>query len=133
MAVPLQIAYRGVDQSDALDALIADEAGKLERYFDRILGCRVLVEHAHARQREGAPFQARITINLPGEDVFINQGPDVHDSVAADDDTPARVQKRTNVDAAFKDPAVAIRQAFKKARRQLQDRIRLKREPSFRY
>lgn len=116
MAVPLQISYRDVSQSDALDALITAEADKLERYFGSILGCRVLVEHAHEHQRSGAPFQARITVNLPGEDVFVNGPADVDG-----------VLKR------FKDPALAIRDAFKRARRQLQDRIRVKREPSFRY
>lgn len=33
MAVPLQVSYRDITQSDALDQLIADEAAKLERYF----------------------------------------------------------------------------------------------------
>lgn len=116
MAVPLQISYHGLEQSDALDALVTDEAAKLERYFERILGCRVRIEHSHEHQRSGAPFQARITLNLPGEDVFINQEHDVDDVLKP-----------------FKDPALAVRHAFKKARRQLQDRIRVKREPSFRY
>lgn len=133
MAVPLQISYRDVSQSDALDTLVANEAAKLERYFGRILGCRVLIEHAHEHQRSGAPFQVRITLNIPGEDVFINQEPDIHDSVGADDEARSRVQKRASVDAAYKDPALAVRSAFRKARRQLQDRIRLKREASFRY
>ncbi len=116
MAIPLQISYRDVQQSDALDALIADEAEKLERYFGNILGCKVLVEHAHEHQRSGAPFQARVTLSLPGEDVFVNPPADVDDVLKP-----------------FKDPALAVRHAFKKARRQMQDRIRLKREPSFRY
>lgn len=114
MAVALQISYRGVDQSDALDALVADEALKLERYFGRILACRVLIEREH--RRSAAPFFARLTLNLPGEDVFINHAGDVDDALAA-----------------FKDPVVAIRQAFKRARRQLQDRVRLRGEPQFRY
>lgn len=135
MAVTPQISYRDVQQSDALDGLIRDEAAKLERYFSRILSCRVLIEHMHRRHRSGAPFQARIVLSLPGEDIFINQEPDVHSSVAAEDENenPQRVQKWTNVDAAFKDPALAIRSAFKKARRRLQDYVRLKAEPSFRY
>ncbi|HET9096942.1 MAG TPA: HPF/RaiA family ribosome-associated protein [Candidatus Baltobacteraceae bacterium] len=116
MAVPLQISYRDVTQSDALDQLIAAEAAKLERYFGRVLGCRVLVEHAHEHQRSGAPFQARITVNLPGEDVFVNGSADVDDVLAR-----------------FKDPALAVRDAFKKARRQMQDRIRVKREPASRW
>lgn len=114
MTFPLQISYRDVEQSDAIDRLVTTEAEKLERYFTGITGCRVLIEHEH--QRSGAPFQARITLNLPGEDVYVNPAADV-DGV---------LEK-------FKDPALAVRHAFKRARRQLQDRIRVKREAQFHY
>lgn len=133
MPVPLQVTYRDVDQSEALDALVSTEAEKLERYFGGILSCRVVIEHSHERRHRGSPFQARITLSLPGNDVVVNQGPDVHDSIASGDDETARVQKRTNVDAAFKDPALAVRDAFKRARRRLQDHVRLQGEPQFRY
>jgi ribosome-associated translation inhibitor RaiA len=132
MAVPLQISYREIDRSEGLDRLVAHEAAKLEGYFEGILSCRVVIEHDHHRQRSGAPYQARVTLSLPGEDVFINQTVDVHERPPADDESDVHqtVQKRANVDAAFKDPVLAIRSAFKKARRVLEDRARRMREAS---
>lgn len=132
MALVPQISYRDAQQSDALDELVTDETAKLERFFPRIVSCRVLIERR--RHRTGAPFQARITLSVPGEDIYINQAPDVHSSLLGDDksDKPARIQKSTaNVDAELKDPALAVRSAFKKARRRLQDYVRA-REPASR-
>lgn len=118
--IPLQISYRDVSQSDALDELISRETVKLERHFPRIMSCRVLIEHS--RHRSGAPFNARIVLNVPGHEIVINQAGDVHERAqTGDDESPARVQKHTEVDAAYKDPVLAIRSAFKKAKRQLQD------------
>lgn len=131
MAVP-QIAYRDVQQSDALDRLVLEEAEKLGKFFPRIVSCRVVIERR--RHRTGSPFQARIVLSVPGEDIFINQAPDVHESLlgADESDAPARVQKSTaNVDAALKDPVLAVRSAFKKARRRLQEYAR-KMEPASR-
>ena len=124
MAIPLQISYRDVRQSGALDELITHEAEKLERFFPRIISCRVLIEHR--RHRSGAPFNARIVLNVPGQEIVINQAGDVHEMLQGDDETAARVQKRADIDAAYKDPVLAVRSAFKKAKRQLQDYVRLK-------
>lgn len=133
MAVPLQIAYRDVDRSDALDALVENEAAKLERYFGHILHCRVTIEHMHRRHHTGAPFLARVDLSVPGQDIHINQAGDVHDSVPADDETPTRVHKHQETGAQFKDPVLAVRSAFRRARRKLQDYVRLLGEPVSRY
>ncbi len=106
--IPLQISYRDVTPSDALDQLITQEVSKLERYFSRIVNCRVLIEHRVHRM--GAPFHARIDLSLPGHDIFINQAG----------------TERSDVDSAYRDPVLAVRSAFKKAKRQLQDYARLK-------
>lgn len=106
--IPLQISYRDVPQSDALDKLIAHEAAKLERYFARIVNCRVLIERRV--HRTGAPFHARIDLSLPRHEIFINQAGN----------------ERADVDPSYRDPVLAVRSAFKKAKRQLQDYARLK-------
>ena len=105
MAIPAQISYRDMQHSEVLDQLITRELGKLERYYDRVSGARVVVEHAH--RRAGAPFHARIVLNVPGEDIYIN-----HEDAQSD--------------AVFKDPVAAIRSAFRKAKRQLQEYVRVR-------
>lgn len=105
MAIPVQISYRDMQHSETLDRLISQETEKLERYYQRITGARVVVEHAY--RRAGSPFHARIVLNVPGEDIFINR-------------------EETESDAAFKDPVTAIRSAFKKAKRQLLEYVRVR-------
>jgi ribosome-associated translation inhibitor RaiA len=109
VAIPLQISYRDAPQSDALDRLVAHELAKLERYFPRIVNCRVLIEHSYGRNRAGAPYHLRIELNVPGHEIVINHAVSAHEPL----------------DASDKDPAVAVRTAFKKAKRQLQDYARL--------
>lgn len=133
MAHPLKLTYHGVTPSDALDALVARESEKLSRYFDGIISCRVTIEHAHRHQRLGIPFQVRIVLEVPGQEICVNQAGDVHDSIETDDEKPARVRKRVQVDSAFKDPVLAVRAAFRRARRKLQDYVRLLGEPASRY
>lgn len=105
MPSSLQISYRDVQHSEALDQLIAREAARLDKYYHRIVTCRVVLEHAH--KRAGAPFHARIVLSVPGEDILINR-------------------EEAELEAAFKDPALAVRSAFKKAKRQLQDYVRIR-------
>lgn len=133
MPVPFKVTYRDVQPSSALDALVAKEAEKLSRFFNGILLCRVTIEHAHRKHRIGAPYQANVIIEVPGHDICVNQLGDIHDSIPNDDDTAARVQKGAEVDSAFKDPAFAVRTAFKRARRKLQDYARIMAEPASRY
>jgi ribosome-associated translation inhibitor RaiA len=97
VAIPLQISYRDVAQSDVLEAIIAQETAKLERYFPRVVHCRVLIEHTRGRRPIGAPYRVRIVLTVPGHEFVINQ--------SADD--------------------VAVRTAFRKAKRQLQEHARL--------
>jgi ribosome-associated translation inhibitor RaiA len=106
MAVPVQVAYRDLEPSDALNALVQSEASKLERYFDGIISCRVVIEQAHRRHHSVAPFYARIVLSVPGEEIYVNQSAE---SSAPNDES--------------RDPASAVRSAFRKARRSMQDYV----------
>ncbi len=105
MAIPVQISYRDVRHSEALDQLITREAERLDKYYHHIIACRVVVEHAH--KRAGAPFHARIVVSVPGEDIFINR-------------------EDGELEPAFRDPVLAVRGAFKKAKRRLQGYVRIR-------
>ena len=106
MTIPLQVAFEGgLEASDALNALIAHEAAKLERFHDRITSCRVAVIGRSHRHRQGGLYAVRLQITGPGDaDVVIDRNPPL--------------------DHAHEDVTVAIRDAFNAARRRLQDRHR---------
>ena len=66
MELPLQITFRHMDTSDAAAARIRERAAELERFFDRITSCRVVVECRHPRHQQGNLFQVRVHLNVPG-------------------------------------------------------------------
>lgn len=101
MQIPLEITFHNMDHSDAVDANIREKAAKLERYFDRIVGCRVVIEAPHKHSRKGKMFEVRVDISVPGKEIVVNRnGPKNH---------------------AHEDVYVAIRDAFTAACRQLED------------
>jgi ribosome-associated translation inhibitor RaiA len=105
MQVPLQIAFDGVQHSDAVEARIKEEAGKLEQFFDRIVSARVVVAKPQHRHHKGDTFQVRILLVVP----------DAPDIAVSREPAPA---------GAHEDIYVTIRDAFKTARRLLQDAVR---------
>ncbi len=107
MELPLQITFRGIPHSDALEADIRSKAEKLDQFYEKIMACRVMVEKPHGHQHKGELFHIRIDLTVPGGELVIRRGPDEH--------------------RAHEDPYVAVRDAFNAARRQLQDYARKQR------
>jgi len=44
MLLPLQVTFRNMDDVTGLEDLVLKEAAKLDRFYDRISSCRVVVE-----------------------------------------------------------------------------------------
>ena len=104
MPVPVQISFRHMDPSPALEARVHEKAEKLERFFDRIVSCEVVVEAPHKHHHKGKLYNVRIEINVPGASVNVGRsGPQDH---------------------AHEDVYVALRDAFDAAYRQLEDHAR---------
>ena len=113
MPLPLQICFRNMEPSELLEREIRERAEKLERFADRIIGCRVTVEARHRSQQKGNLFHARIDLDFPGNDIIVD--------------------REGNLDHSFEDVRLAIRDAFDAARRQCEDRVRLGRERRARF
>ena len=107
MQLPLQITFRHMESSDAVTARIRERAGELERFFDRIISCRVVVECRHPRRQQGNLFRVRIDLKVPGREITVGRDPAAH--------------------KAHEDIYVAIRDAFDAARRVLEDHVRERR------
>ena len=101
MQMPLQIAFRNLDRSEAIEARIRERAEKLDQYHGRIMSCRVAVEALHKHHRHGNHYHVRIDLTVPGGELVANREPDEHH--------------------AYTDVYVAIRDAFDAIRRQLED------------
>ena len=107
MQLPLQITFRHMEPSPALEARIRKLATQLERFSPRISRCHVIVEPVPHHQHQGGLHEFRIDITVPDEEIAVRRA------------HPA--------DHAHEDPYVALRDAFRAARRQLEDYERRRR------
>ena len=101
MQVPVQVTFRDMPVSDAVEAACWDEAAKLERDFQNITSCRIAVAESERRGRKGHLFEIRVVLNVPGSELVVNREPPARDG--------------------DEDIMVAVREAFDTARRQLQE------------
>jgi ribosome-associated translation inhibitor RaiA len=47
MKQPLQITFRDIPRSDALETHIREKADKLDEFYEHIMGCHVVLEQPH--------------------------------------------------------------------------------------
>ncbi|MBV9102625.1 MAG: HPF/RaiA family ribosome-associated protein [Candidatus Eremiobacteraeota bacterium] len=124
MVLPVQVTYRKVRRTEALDRVIHEEAAKLERFFERIVSCRVLIELAHRHRRSGVPFHVRIDLGVPGDELVISNEPTLHSTLLGREAEAA--EKSFELDVDHKTADRAVRDAFRKAQRRLGDYARRK-------
>jgi ribosomal subunit interface protein len=73
MKTPLQITFRDIPHSDALDTHIRDKVQKLEQIFADIVSCRVVVEQPARHQQQGKLFNVRIDLGVPGSEIVVDK------------------------------------------------------------
>ena len=102
MKLPLQIVFRELERSDAVETAVREKAEKLNLFYDRIMGCRVTVGMIQKHKHQGKLYNVRVDMTVPGSEIVVNR------------DTA-------------EDVYVAIRDAFDHARRKLEDYARRQR------
>ncbi len=74
MKVPLEILFRGVERTEAIETLIREKAAGLEKVCNYIISCRVAVELPQEHQKSGRPYRVRITLYVPpGHEVVVRR------------------------------------------------------------
>lgn len=104
MQIPLQITFRNLDRSPALEAEVRGHAERLDKFYDRIMSCRIVIEKRHKHHRRGNQFHISVDVTVPGSELVASREPDENH--------------------AYSDVHVAIRDAFDSMRRQLEDYAR---------
>lgn len=125
MISPVQITFRNLEPSEALENTIRALAAELDTYHPRIIGCRVLVDVPHRHRERGRHVKVRIELSVPGEDVVVSHEPTRYSAVK--DIGEGSLHKDEDIEAVHKYADAAIRQAFEVARRRLQDAVRRQR------
>lgn len=102
MQQTLQITFRGLDRSEAIEQRIVEKAEDLGRLHDRIMKCHVTVEAPHNHHYKGNQYVVRLDLRLPDKEIVVGRQP-------------------------HEDVYVAIRDTFEAAGRQLEDHARRRR------
>ena len=119
------ITFRGVRHSDAVEAEVIARLRKLETYYDRIMGCHVLLELVQRHHEAGNRYHVRIDLTVPGEEIVVSHEASLH---GTDQDIHlAKPTKQDEADPERKHALVAVHRAFDIARRRLQDYARRQR------
>lgn len=96
--LPIQINFRQMEASEALETKIREKVQGLEQLYDRITSCHVVVEHSNKNHQQGNLFHVRIDLRVPGKELVVSRDPKDH---------------------AHEDAHVAVRDAFDAMKRQL--------------
>src|SRR5262245_8119626 len=119
MRLPVQITWRDMAPSTAIGTKIREEAAKLEEFYGRITSCRVTIEIPRRYQNGKYQFHVRIDLIVPGAEIVVNHEPTLYSSLQRLGGEERA--KGRELSAPHKDVNVAIRDAFKVARRELQE------------
>ena len=80
MEIPLEISFKGVEKSDAVENLIREKVDKLEKIHDNIISCRIAVERPQKEQQSGNPYRVRIVTRIPpGQELVVTRDPRDHE------------------------------------------------------
>lgn len=107
MEHPLRITFRGLEPADALKQAVQTRADKLDKFYDKIESCRVVVEAPYRHHQKGYVYRVRVRLNVPGEEIVVARAPDSH--------------------APHEGAYLAINDAFREAKRQLEDYVQRRR------
>jgi ribosomal subunit interface protein len=73
MRLPLQVTFKNVPPSAAIESNIAEKAEKLDRFSERIMSCRVVVDSVQRRHHQGKLFGVRIDVTVPGKELYTSE------------------------------------------------------------
>ena len=107
MQLPLQLQFRNMDPSAAIEAAVQKYVDKLKLFNGDIISCRVAIEAPHKHQYKGKLYHVVVDVRLPGKEIVVSRAPEDQQ--------------------AHEDVYVAIRDAFDAARRQIQDYAKIRR------
>lgn len=105
---PLEISFQGCAPSDALRQMVIEQVDALERLYGRVTSCHVVIKVPDHHHRSGGHYEVGIHLTMPGNiDIRTGHAP--------------------TLDGRFADARFAVTDAFRRARRVVQDRLRRQR------
>ncbi len=75
MDMPLEISFHNLQPSPAVETSIRRRVAKLEKIYNRLVGCRVSVESLHNQHRTGNICEVHIEMMVPGGTLVVSREP----------------------------------------------------------
>ena len=73
MKSAVDVLYRDLESSPALNEIISKKLEKLNRYSDQIIHSRVVLDTPHNHKHKGKQFRASIEIDIKGHPIAVAQ------------------------------------------------------------
>lgn len=99
-----QVSFDDLPVDEQVRDATLDHVAALERLWDRITGCHVVIAQPHRHHRQGRLYSVRVDLVVPGGEIVVN--------------------REHPLDHAHEDVFVALRDAFRAAGRRLEDHVR---------
>lgn len=111
MQTPIEIAFKHVEPTDEIKALISEKAARLDKFHDGITNCHVYIRAPHQSQKTGNLYEVTIEVRVPGQELVVrrDQG-----------DQP----DRAHLSVAVRDAFDAMQQELKSTARKLQGGVK---------
>ena len=108
MHTPLRITFQNTPSSGAIRQLIEEQVEHLEQFFGRLTACHIVFKIPDGNHRSSGLYEVTVHIKMPGG-------------------TTVDIDRTPGLDERFADPQFAVTDAFRRARRRLQDRAKVMR------
>jgi len=108
MHTPLRITFQNTPSSGAIRQLIEEQVEHLEQFFGRMTACHIVFKIPDGNHRSSGLYEVTVHIKMPGG-------------------TTVDIDRTPSLDERFADPQFAVADAFRRARRRLQDRAKVMR------
>ena len=108
MHAALRITFQNTPSSSAIRHMIEQQADHLEQFFGRMTACDVHFKLPDGNHRSSGLYEVSIHIKMPGG-------------------MTVEIDRTPSLDDRFSDPQFAVGDAFRRARRRLQDRAEVMR------
>jgi hypothetical protein len=99
MPFSLEVAFRNMEPLRPLEALVREQAAKLDLFADHILSCRAVTEPVGKHRRHGNLYRVHLDFTMPDARISVTHSPGRRDG--------------------HTDAGVALRDAFDAARRRI--------------
>ena len=111
MEMPLELAFKHVEPTDEIKALVQEKVDHLDRIYDGIISCHVHIRAPNQSQQSGDLYEVTVEVRIPGKDLVVHR----HQN-----DQP----EREHLKVAIRDAFDAMQRQLKSASRKLQGDVK---------